>query len=241
MVRDEVIYLAMCGRYHNRYGKQQIAEAFAAKSKATLEIYPSYNVAPQSFQPVVYLNEEQERELTVMRWGLVPFWSKDGKIGYSTINAKAETLTTSGLYKEAFKKRRCLVPASGFYEWMKTGEKTRQPYSLGIKGGSIFAFAGLWDRWKDEQTGATLETYTIITTDPNELVKSEKGPAIHDRMPAILAPGDYDRWLAPAEPWQLPIDLLRPFPAEKMEAHKVSPAVGNVKNNSPDLCEEVSS
>jgi putative SOS response-associated peptidase YedK len=194
---------------------------------------PSYNVAPQSFQPVVRLNRESgQRELAIMRWGLVPYWAKDAKVAFSTINAKAETITTSPTYREAIKRRRCLVPADWFYEWQKLDAKTKQPYAIGLKDNSMFAFAGLWERWKDKTSGQVLETYSVITTDPNELMEP-----IHNRMPVILAPKDYERWLQPGEPSHLPVDLLRPFPAEEMNAWKVSSAVGNVRNNSPELCE----
>ena len=223
----------MCGRYGRRADKQRIAEAMQAGYVNVFEedIVPSYNVAPQTFQPVVRLNRDSgERELTVMRWGLVPWWSKDGKAGFSTINAKAETLTTSPAFREAFQRRRCLVPGEWFYEWRKIDPKTKQPFAIALKDGSMFAFAGLWERWKDKGTGQRLETYTIVTTDPNELVKP-----IHNRMPVILAPRDYERWLAPADPAHLPIDLLRPYPAEAMTVWKVSSAVGNVKNDEPGL------
>ena len=194
---------------------------------------PSYNIAPQSFQPVVRLGSETgERELTVMRWGLVPFWAKDSKMAFNTINAKAETITTSPAYREAMKRRRCLVPADWFYEWKKLDKKTKQPYAIAMKDDSMFAFAGLWDSWKDKETGKALETYTVITTDPNRLMEP-----IHNRMPVILHRGDYERWLAVADPVQLPVDLLRPFPAEEMKAWKVGAAVGNMRNNSPGLVE----
>jgi putative SOS response-associated peptidase YedK len=194
---------------------------------------PSYNVAPQTFQPVVRLNPDSgERELTVMRWGLVPFWSKDGKAGFNTINAKAETVATSPLYREAMKRRRCLVPADWFYEWKKLDEKAKQPFAIGLENGALFAFAGLWETWKDKETGKVLETYTIITTDPNELTEP-----IHNRMPVIVAPKDYERWMAPGEPSRLPVDLLRPYPADEMKAWKVSADVGNVRNNRPELAE----
>ncbi len=152
-----------------------------------------------------------------MRWGLVPFFAKDSKIGYSTVNARAETVTTSPVFREAMKHRRCLVPATGFYEWQKLDKKAKQPWTIELADGDVFAFAGLWDRWKDRATGGVLETYTIITTDPNNLVQP-----LHDRMPVILSPSDYDRWLNPGDPDRPPIDLLRPFPAERMEAWKVS-------------------
>lgn len=192
---------------------------------------PSYNVAPQSLQPVVRLDSETgQRELTVMRWGLVPFWAKDSKIGYSTINAKSETVTTSPAFREAMKRRRCLVPAEWFYEWQKINAKTKQPYAIGLRDGSVFAFAGLWETWKDKTKDQVLETYTVLTTDPNELMEP-----IHNRMPVILAPKDYQRWLEPGEPTHPPIDLLKPYPAQEMKAWKVGSAVGNVRNNTPEL------
>jgi len=162
----------MCGRYYRRSDKQKIAEAFRAGLPTTFEILPSYNVAPQTFQPVVAFNRKTlERELLQMRWGLVPFWADDPRIAYSTINAKAETLATSPTFREAFKRRRCLVPADGFYEWQPTGKKTKQPYALSLKDSSLFALAGLFDVWKDKKTGQALFSYSIITTDPNELLE----------------------------------------------------------------------
>ncbi|MGA8669559.1 MAG: SOS response-associated peptidase [Terracidiphilus sp.] len=231
----------MCGRYGRRSDKQRIAEWMQAHDTNVFdESYvdaPSYNVAPQSFQPVVRLDRETgERELAVMRWGLVPHWSKDAKVAFSTINAKAETITTSPTFREAMKRRRCLVPADWFYEWRKIVAKTKQPFAIGLKEDGMFAFAGLWERWKDKATGEALETYTIITTDPNELVAP-----IHNRMPVILKRQDYDRWLTPAEPTHLPVDLLRPFPAEEMRAWKVGSKLGNPRNNDPALVEPATS
>src|SRR5579863_5261867 len=191
----------MCGRYGRRADKQRIAEWMQAHDTGVFDdayFAPSYNVAPQSWQPVVRLgpghgSDTGGRELPVRRWGLVPFGSKDGKAGYSTINARAETITTSPAYREAFKRRRCLVPANWFYEWQKPDiktdqpdTKTKQPYAIALQDGSLFAFAGLWETWRDKATGQTLETYTIITTDPNELTER-----IHNRMPVILRQRDY--------------------------------------------------
>jgi putative SOS response-associated peptidase YedK len=226
----------MCGRYGRRTDKQRIAEWMQTHDTNVFDdsyLAPSYNVAPQTLQPVVRLSPETgERELAIMRWGLVPFWSKDGKMAFNTINAKAETITTSPAYRDAMKRRRCLVPADWFYEWKKLDAKTKQPYAIALKDGSLFAFAGLWDSWKDKETGKTLETYTVITTDPNELMES-----IHTRMPVILAPKDYERWMEPGEPLHPPVDLLRPYPAEAMKAWKVGGAVGSVRNNRPELVE----
>lgn len=198
---------------------------------------PSYNVAPQSFQPVVRLNRDTgEHELTVMRWGLVPYWSKDGRAFFNTINAKSETVATSPAFRGAWKNRRCLVPADWFYEWQKVDEKTKQPYAIAMKDDSMFAFAGLWETWKDKAAGQKLRTYTILTTDPNELMEP-----IHNRTPVILASKDYGRWMAPADPAHLPVDLLKPFPAEGMKVWRVGRAVGNTRNNDPSLIEPMKS
>ncbi|HUO13452.1 MAG TPA: SOS response-associated peptidase [Verrucomicrobiae bacterium] len=224
----------MCGRYGRRADKQRIAEWMQTHDTNVFDdsyFAPSYNVAPQSLQPVVRLDRETgQRELTIMRWGLIPFWVKDSKIGYSTINAKSETVTTSPAFREAMKRRRCLVPAEWFYEWKRIDAKMKQPYAIGLRDGSLFAFAGLWETWKDKALDKVLETYTVLTTDPNELMEP-----IHNRMPVILAPRDYQRWLEPGEPAHLPVDLLRPYPAEEMKAWKVSSAAGNVRNNTPEL------
>jgi len=199
---------------------------------------PSYNVAPQSVQPVVRSNRDSgSREFALMRWGLVPFWAKDAKIGYSTFNARAEEAAGKPAYREALKRRRCLVPADAFYEWQRpnpemngdAAAKTKQPYAIALKSGEPYAMAGLWERWQPRE-GAALETFTILTTRPNELMEP-----IHNRMPVILAARDYSRWLSPGDPARPPLDLLRPYPAEKMLAWPVSSRVGNVRNNDPQL------
>lgn len=224
----------MCGRYGRRADKQRIAEWMQIHSTNVFDdtcLAPSYNVCQQSIQPVVRLEPETgERELTLMRWGLVPFWANDTKIGFSTINAKAETVPTSPTFRDAWKRRRCLVPAEWFYEWQKLGEKHRQPYAISMKDDSMFAFGGLWEKWKDKATGEELQSYAVIITDPNELLEP-----IHNRMPVIVARKDYERWMASTDPAHLPVDLLKPFPAEEMKVWKVSGAVGNVRNNTPEL------
>ena len=221
----------MCGRYYRRSDKQKIADAFRLGVPPTFEIMPSYNVAPQTFQPIVRISEDTgQRELASMRWGLVPYWSKDAKSAYSTINAKSETLAESPAFREAFKRRRCLIPLDGFYEWQTINARARQAYAVSLKSNELFAAAGLWDRWKDKASGQALETFTLITTDPNELMEP-----FHNRMPVILRAADYERWMAPADPARLPVDLLRPYPEEEMTAWKVGGAVGNVRNNNPDL------
>jgi putative SOS response-associated peptidase YedK len=153
-------------------------------------------------------------------------------MGVSTINAKAETVATAPAFREAFKARRCLVPADAFYEWQKIHAKTKQPFAIGMKDGSPYAFAGLWERWRDPATREPLEAFTVITTDPNELLEP-----LHNRMPVIIQRKDYDPWLTPGDPERPPVDLLRPFPAEQMTAWKVDRKVGNVKNDTPDCIE----
>ena len=222
----------MCGRYARRSDKQKIAELFAIHGPVMPDFGPSWNVAPQTFQPVVRLNRDTgERELVLMRWGLIPYWAKDPSIGLRTINAKAETITTAPAFREAIKNRRCLVPADAFYEWQKLDAKNKQPFAIAMKDGQPYALAGLWEKWKDRATATELLTFTVITTDPNEVVQP-----LHDRMPVIIPEHDYDRWLK-APPERPPIDLLRPFDPEKMTAWKVDKAVGNVKNDRPELIE----
>jgi putative SOS response-associated peptidase YedK len=232
----------MCGRYGRRGDKQFIAEHYQIRrheydgmpEEHPYAFAPSYNIAPQTMQPVIRLDHETgERELAVMKWGLVPYWSKTPKIPYSTINADANKLTMSGVWREPFKHRRCLIPADWFYEWpVIDGQK--QAHAFGLQDGSTFAFAGLWDRWKNNQTGDVLESYAIVTTDPSEWMER-----YHDRMGVILEPKDYQRWLEPGEPSHLPIDLLRPYPEEQLKVWRVSNDVGNVRNNWPELIEPV--
>jgi putative SOS response-associated peptidase YedK len=226
----------MCGRYYRKFDKQKIAERLrTANDIASLVMADAdYNVAPTTFQPVIReAKDTTDRELVLMRWGLIPNFAKSIKdFSFSTFNAKAETLTSKATWRIPFERRRCLVPASGFYEWKKIDPKTKQPYRFELANGNPLAFAGLWDAWKDPEHGRWLQSFTIITTFPNELTGT-----VHDRMPVILAERDWDRWLSRAEsdPGRLPIDLLRPYPAEDMEAFKAHQDVGNVRNNSIDL------
>jgi putative SOS response-associated peptidase YedK len=215
----------VCGRYVRKSTRREIARWFEAED--TAEWGESYNVAPQTFQPVVRLNRDSgQREIALLRWGLVPYWAKNAQIGLSTINAKAETVATAPAFRDAFKRRRCLVPADAFYEWQKLDAKHKQPFAIALAGGEPYGFAGLWERWRDPGTHDWLETFSIITTDANELVAP-----LHNRMPVIIERKDYARWLGgPAYS-----DLLRPFPAGQMTAWKVDAAVGNVRNDTAEL------
>lgn len=222
----------MCGRFARKSTQEVLAEWFDLELEEMPWFAPSYNVAPQSVQPVVRLSRDTgKRELSLLRWGLVPFWAKDAKIGYNTINARAEEAASKPAFREAMKKRRCLVPADAFYEWQRLDPKTKQAFAVALKSGKPFAFAGLWESWQPK-VGEPLETFTILTTDPNEVMEP-----IHDRMPVIVAPKDYDRWLHAGDPGRLPVDLLRPYSAEPMTAWPVSERVGNVRNNDAALLE----
>jgi putative SOS response-associated peptidase YedK len=190
---------------------------------------PRYNIAPT--QPVLTIRPdscEPIRKLSTMRWGLVPSWAKDPAIGYKTINARAETVATTPSFREPFKSQRCLIPADGFYEWRRNG-KTKQPYCFEVNDGELFAFAGLWDRWRDPQ-GDVVESCTILTTTPNSLLAD-----IHDRMPVIVSPDHYDLWLDPAFRNTTAVsEMLKPFDATLMRRYPVSPRVNQVQNDDAD-------
>lgn len=221
----------MCGRFARRSTQQVLADWFGVPLEDMPWFAPTYNAAPQSTQPIVRLHRDTAaREVALLRWGLVPFWAKDAKIGFSTINARAEEIASKPAFREALRKRRCLVPADAFYEWQRLSAKLRQPFAIALRSNQPYAFAGLWERWLPPQSAGPLETFTIITTEANPLVAP-----LHDRMPVLLKPRDYDRWLSPGDPAHLPIDLLRPYPAEKMLAWPVSQRVGNVRNDDPEL------
>jgi putative SOS response-associated peptidase YedK len=199
------------------------------------DIPPSYNIAPTTFQPVIRLDRDTgEREVAMMRWGLIPAWCKDVKLlGVSTINAKAQSIMLKPMWRQPFKKRRCLVPADAFYEWQKIDAKTKQPFAFAMKDNAPFAFAGVWERWMAPDS-KPVDSFAIITTDPNELTAT-----VHNRMPVIVAPSDYRRWLTRDDEEQPPLDLLRPYYAEEMTAWKVRREAGNVRNNEAGLLEVV--
>lgn len=219
----------MCGRYVLA-ATEAIAQRFNA-TNAPANLAPHYNVAPTQSMPVVI--KQSPNQLVLMRWGLIPSWAKSGKTDYSMINARAETLAQKPTFRKLLSFQRCLVPANGFYEW-KAGAHGKTPYYIHLKDDTLFAFAGLYDRWKDDQ-GNELLTYTIITTTPNPLMAG-----IHDRMPVILPKDAEEAWLNPdeTEPAHL-TPLLVAYPAEAMVALPVSKAVNNVRNDSPDLLKPV--
>jgi putative SOS response-associated peptidase YedK len=215
----------MCGRFTLFADPDRLAERFEA-SLPEAGLQPRYNAAPTQHLPVI-LNEDPSA-IQLLQWGLIPFWAKDPAIGSRMINARAETLAEKPSFRTAFKKRRCLVLADGFYEWMKTPDG-KQPMRITLASGEPFAMAGLWESW-DAPDGSPLRTFTIVTGQPNTLVAP-----IHDRMPAILLPEHEAIWLDnAAEPaiWQ---DILRPYPAERMTAYPVSRRVNFVGNDDEGL------
>ena len=222
----------MCGRFSQTASPEVIAQQFALDDPPLFK--PRYNIAPS--QPIAAIRIDPDintRKLVLLRWGLIPSWAKDPKIGNQCINAKAETVAEKPSFRSAFKKRRCLVIANGFYEWQRQGEH-KQPMWIGLRSQRPFAFAGLWEHWKPTE-GEPLETCTIITTEPNDLMAP-----IHNRMPVILAPASYDQWLDPtfqqAEPLKA---LLRPYPSEELTIFPVSTLVNNPRHDAPQCLEPV--
>lgn len=218
----------MCGRYLLDAVPADILRAFGVETPP--ELKPRYNIAPTQQVPIVRVNRFGDRELATVRWGLVPSWAKDVSIGNKLINARADTIREKPSFRTAYKRRRCLILATGFYEWRvaRLGS-AKQPMYIGMRDGSPFAFAGIWESWRAPD-GDVVETCAIITTDANELVAP-----IHDRMPVIVAPASYDRWLDPAI--ADPGELLAPYPADLMMAYPVSTRVNNVRNEGPELIE----
>lgn len=218
----------MCGRY-SLVPQANFAERFNI-ANLTLDLEARYNIAPTQSSPVITRNSPNRAE--EMRWGLVPSWAKDVSIGNKMINARAETVAEKPSFRKALAARRCLVPASGFYEWQRTpGGKI--PHYIFLPDSEYFAFAGLYETWKDHE-GNLLKTYTIITTTPNELMAQ-----IHNRMPVILHPDDEDRWLDHDTELDEVLSLLKPFPAELMDAYVVSTAVNSPFHEGPSLIEAI--
>jgi putative SOS response-associated peptidase YedK len=225
----------MCGRARLSSDVSEIKLVFSIPpERPPPNFAASWNVAPTDSLPVVRNDARAgERSLDVMRWGLVPFWAKDIKVGFSNINAKAESVDTRPAFREAFQRRRCLVPLDNFYEWKKLG-KDRQPYAVALANRRLMAMAGLWESWRSP-AGERLRSFAIVTTAANELLAP-----VHDRMPVILGPENWPLWLgeAPANPARLKA-LLVPYPADDMVIWPVDRRVGNVKNNDPSLIEPI--
>jgi len=215
----------MCGRYRLSRRKQIIEEHFDSISGEE-DWSPRYNIAPTQPIPVIRQNpKEPVRELSLMRWGLIPSWAEDASGAARMINASSETAATKPAFRDSMKDRRCLIPADGFYEWVRTG-KAKQPFCFEVNQGQLFAFAGLWDRWKDP-SGHWVKSCSILTTTPNAVVS-----AIHDRMPVILDRVAYDLWLDPGMTNVAAVsELLKPYDARQMRCYPVSTRVNHVVND----------
>lgn len=220
----------MCGRFRLARSKEILAEHFGTPVDDDWE--PRYNVAPAQSIPVVRQHPTEPQRLGGrMRWGLIPAWATEAAIGYKMINARAETVATKPAFREALRRRRCLIPADGFYEWRQEG-KTKRPFCFTLAEGGLFAFAGLWERWQPPE-GKAIESCSIITTTPNSLLAD-----VHDRMPVILPEEDYELWLDPSfNKAEALCELLKPFDGGRMRRFEVSPRVNLVKNDDA-LCAE---
>ena len=223
----------MCGRFSQAAEIEKIKDVFVHIDEGFDDIVlkPRYNIAPSQLSPVI-INEEGKTKLKMFKWGLVPSWSKDTKIGYKMINARAETITEKNSYKKPFKSQRCLVVADGFYEWDRPDKNTKIPYRFVMKNRKPFAMAGLWDRCKKE--GEALNTFTIITCGPNELMEP-----IHNRMPVILPKQNQTIWLNTNSNEAELKELLVPYDYTKMEKYRVSDIINSWKNDSPKCIETI--
>jgi putative SOS response-associated peptidase YedK len=213
----------MCGRYRLSRRKQLVEEYFDDWQE---DWSPRYNIAPTQPVPVIRQNpKEPIREVSQMKWGLVPSWSQDSSRAAGMINARSETAATKPAFRDVLKSRRCLIPADGFYEWVRMG-KTKQAYCFEVNEGELFAFAGIWDRWKDPSAN-WVKTCSILTTTPNAVTSP-----VHDRMPVILDPDCYDLWLDPGmHDMNAVSDMLKPFNARLMRCYLVSSRVNHVAND----------
>ncbi|MGA8939576.1 MAG: SOS response-associated peptidase [Acidobacteriaceae bacterium] len=244
----------MSGRYFRRSEKQEIAERFHAGKVFEDPLVADYNVAPTTFQPVIRLSRDGEREMALLRWGMVPFFASSLKEfkGMTTYNARAESMATSATWKEPLKRRRCLIPADGFYEWAEKVVETprlgarakpqsksgKRPYAITLGSGEPMAIAGLWDAWKEpkkspQEVDRWLQSFAMVTTEANELMAT-----IHTRMPVILRERDWAEWLDRDEARAAPVHLLRPFASDEMKMALCNTAVGNVRNNGPEMLVE---
>jgi putative SOS response-associated peptidase YedK len=222
----------MCGRYRLSRRKQLVEEYFDTVGEDDWS--PRYNIAPTQPIPVIRQNpKEPIRELSLMKWGLIPSWAKGASVAASMINARSETAATKPAFRDPLKFRRCLIPADGFYEWKRDG-KTKQPFCFEVNEGQLFAFAGLWDRWKNPD-GTWIKTCSILTTTPNAVTS-----AVHDRMPVILDPDGYDLWLDPGmQNVAVVSELLEPSDSRLMRCYPISTRINHVANDDEECSRPV--
>lgn len=213
----------MCGRFAFYSPSEAVAALF--RVDGSLEVEPRYNIAPTQFIAAIRRGDKDDRELVMLRWGLVPFWAKDPSIGNKLINARGETVAEKPSFRAAYRKRRCLILADGFYEWRREGGG-KVPYYISLASGEPFAFAGLWEHWSSKQTDETLQTATIVTTEASDFLQQ-----LHHRMPVVLTPGIAARWLDGDN--DVIADITAKAPA--FRAWPVSRTVNNARNESPEL------
>jgi putative SOS response-associated peptidase YedK len=218
----------MCGRFSNRLSAEKIKREFKVEEVPSIEA--RYNIAPT--QKILGISQESsEREASIFKWGLIPSWAKDASMGARLINARSETIREKPAFRQAFKQRRCIIPADGFYEWQRT-EGRKQPFFFQMKDESPFGFAGLWEQWKGEE-GQVINSCTILTTDANAVLRP-----VHDRMPVILHPNDYSLWLDhDLRKLEMVEDLLRPYPADEMASYPVSTLINSPRSQGERLIE----
>ncbi len=217
----------MCGRFNLRANPRQLQEAFDLLREPNTSLQPRFNIAPTTNVLTVRLTDGVH-EAIPLRWGLIPSWAKDIKIGRSLINARAETVETKPAFRAAFQRRRCLIPASGYYEW-RGKKQAKQPFHIHRPDNGLLAFAALWEQWSPPDREQVLSC-TIITTNANQTLSE-----VHDRMPVILAPTEFGRWLSNDTPREALIDLMRPAPEDLLDFQPVSAAVNSVHNQGPEL------
>ncbi|MDQ1145954.1 putative SOS response-associated peptidase YedK [Bacillus sp. SORGH_AS 510] len=224
----------MCGRFTLTVNIEEIMDRFMIESFLEYETFlPSYNIAP-SQSVLAVINDGKVNRMGFLHWGLIPSWAKDPTLNHKMINARAETLNEKPSFRNAFKKKRCLIIADSFYEWKRNADKTKTPMRIKLKSNDLFAMAGIWEGWKSPE-GKRIHTCSVITTNPNELMKD-----IHDRMPVILKPEDEKIWLDPSitDPKYLQ-QFLIPMDERFMDAYQVSTLVNSPKNNSIELIQEI--
>ncbi|MEQ1568682.1 MAG: SOS response-associated peptidase [Myxococcota bacterium] len=218
----------MCGRFALTAPASTIAEVFQVD--VLPDLLPRYNIAPTT-EIACVVQQDGHRELQSFRWGLIPMWAKDKKIAYQTLNARADTISKKPAFRAAFKRRRLLIVADGFYEWLRKDKKTKIPHLFQMADGKPFAIAGVWERWVDPADGTEVRSCSIVTTGPNSLMEP-----VHDRMPVILPPEVWDTWLDPQNADTAALqELLVPYPSDRMAARRVSRTVGDVKNKGADV------
>ena len=215
----------MCGRYTIIAKAEEIEKRFNVEVPESFT--PSYNAAPTHILPVI--TNKNPDGVSLFQWGLIPGWAKDKRIGSKLINARAETITEKASFKNAFKQKRCLVIADGFYEWKRSSKKIKIPHRILLDTKELFAFAGLWEEFRDENQHV-VHTFTIITTKANSAISK-----IHERMPVILEPGTEQKWLSSTISAGEQLELLKPYDEQRMDFYTVSPLVNSVSNNNSQL------